>query len=338
MATETWVGQQGYAVAANLATVATSGSYNDLSNKPTLGTLAAKNTVDYTTEVTNKPDLSVYALSSSLAAVATSGSYNDLLNKPTIPTDTSDLTNGAGFITSSALTNYVTKSGAETISGNKYFSSGISVQSGINTDELNIFDSVSSGTLLINAYFNNGTDPVIKMNLPTTDPQEINQLWNDNGIIKMSGASVDYVTTNTAQTITGEKTLNFSNTTSYQGESLVNSFDLYKNANFGSYEIKFRENGKYLYLNQDRVLLQDTSSSNITSLYAGYILHNNNAIYLPASAGTLALTSQIPTSLPVEVLTTAPSAAYTGPGLKVVYLSAEPATKYAGYIYMIAEA
>ena len=37
-------------------------------------------------------------------------SYNDLTNKPTIPTDTSDLTNGAGYITSSALSGYLTTS------------------------------------------------------------------------------------------------------------------------------------------------------------------------------------------------------------------------------------
>lgn len=34
-----------------------------------------------------------------LASVATSGSYNDLSDKPSIPSDTSDLTNGAGYIT-----------------------------------------------------------------------------------------------------------------------------------------------------------------------------------------------------------------------------------------------
>ena len=44
------------------------------------------------TEITSKP---------SFATVATSGSYTDLSNKPTIPTDTNQLTNGAGFITSS---------------------------------------------------------------------------------------------------------------------------------------------------------------------------------------------------------------------------------------------
>ena len=38
-----------------------------------------------------------------LATVATSGSYNDLLNKPTIPTNTSDLNNNSGFITSSDI-------------------------------------------------------------------------------------------------------------------------------------------------------------------------------------------------------------------------------------------
>ena len=53
----------------NLASVATSGSYNDLSNKP------------------------------SLATVATSGSYNDLSNKPTIPTATSQLANDSEFTT-----------------------------------------------------------------------------------------------------------------------------------------------------------------------------------------------------------------------------------------------
>ena len=45
----------------------------------------------------NKEDLSI---------VATTGKYNDLLDKPFIPTDISDLTNNAGYITNSALTSY----------------------------------------------------------------------------------------------------------------------------------------------------------------------------------------------------------------------------------------
>ena len=56
---------------SSLATVATSGSYNDLTNKPTLFSGSYN-------DLTNKPDLSVYQLASS----AFSGNYNDLTNKP----------------------------------------------------------------------------------------------------------------------------------------------------------------------------------------------------------------------------------------------------------------
>lgn len=58
----------------SLATVATSGSYNDLSDKPTIPTK--------TSDLTNDSD---FVESTELATVATSGNYNDLSNKPTIP-------------------------------------------------------------------------------------------------------------------------------------------------------------------------------------------------------------------------------------------------------------
>jgi len=37
----------------------------------------------------------------------------------------------------------------------------------------------------------------------------------------------------------------------------------------------------------------------------------------------------------VTVQTTAPESAYTGGGVKIVYLTSEPGTKYSGYIYLI---
>lgn len=37
----------------------------------------------------------------------------------------------------------------------------------------------------------------------------------------------------------------------------------------------------------------------------------------------------------VSVLTTAPTAKYNGPGVKIVYLTSDPANKYDGYIYLI---
>lgn len=86
-----------FVVSSNLASVATSGSYTDLSNKPTIPTK--------TSELTNDSN---FVSSSSLATVATSGSYSDLSNKPTIPTKTSDLTNDSNFVSSSSLATVAT--------------------------------------------------------------------------------------------------------------------------------------------------------------------------------------------------------------------------------------
>ena len=106
---------------ADLATVATSGSYNDLSNKPTIPdtsefvtkteynpkeqaiaealTNLNENKADKTNYYTKQEidtkeqnineSISLKANSADLATVATSGSYDDLSNKPTIP----DMTN-----------------------------------------------------------------------------------------------------------------------------------------------------------------------------------------------------------------------------------------------------
>ena len=55
----------------------------------------------------------------------------------TIPSDTSDLTNGAGFIKSSDLTNYVTTDTTQTISGIKTFSGGIRASGNIDIGDIN---------------------------------------------------------------------------------------------------------------------------------------------------------------------------------------------------------
>lgn len=103
----------GKANSADLATVATSGSYNDLSDKPTIPAAQIQSDWNQTNDeakdfIKNKPtiptvptnvsaftndagyltqhqDISGKANSADLATVATSGSYNDLSNKPTIP-------------------------------------------------------------------------------------------------------------------------------------------------------------------------------------------------------------------------------------------------------------
>ena len=77
-----------YALAADLAPVATTGSYDDLTNKPDIPAAQVNSDWDATSgvqEILNKPDLSVFAKTDDLAPVATTGDYDDLVNKPVIP-------------------------------------------------------------------------------------------------------------------------------------------------------------------------------------------------------------------------------------------------------------
>lgn len=70
--------------------IATSGDYNDLTNKPVIPSAPVNSDWNSTTglsQILNKP---------SLSAIATSGSYNDLTNRPTT---LSSFTNDAGYIT-----------------------------------------------------------------------------------------------------------------------------------------------------------------------------------------------------------------------------------------------
>lgn len=91
----------------------------------TLGELATAlgNDASFATTVTNA--LSLKANTSSLSTVATSGSYSDLTNKPTIPTNTNQLTNGAGFL-SSAVTSLNGSTGAVNLQDLSVFGRSIS--------------------------------------------------------------------------------------------------------------------------------------------------------------------------------------------------------------------
>lgn len=86
-----------YAESSDLATVATTGLYDDLLDKPTIPAAQVNADWDATSgiqEILNKPTLAAVATSGAyadlsgtptLATVATSGSYDDLLDKPSIP-------------------------------------------------------------------------------------------------------------------------------------------------------------------------------------------------------------------------------------------------------------
>ena len=88
----------------SLATVATSGSYNDLSNKPTIPTV-------------NNATLTIQKNGTNVKTFTANASSNVTCNI-TVPTNTNQLTNGAGYITSSGSCNYANSSGnADTLDG-----------------------------------------------------------------------------------------------------------------------------------------------------------------------------------------------------------------------------
>ena len=99
-ATESYVTTRGYLTAVSwndisskptFATVATSGSYADLTNKPTLFSGSY-------TDLTNKPTLVTSYTQLTDRPTLFSGSYTDLTNKPTIPTDINQLTDESGLL------------------------------------------------------------------------------------------------------------------------------------------------------------------------------------------------------------------------------------------------
>lgn len=226
----------------------------DITNKPTLGSLAAKDTVDYATDVTNKPTIgagiitftqgsttlgtidvnqttattinipssggggggSTYAAGNGIDISAldvisakvdnstigfTAGGELEL--KAIIPTDTGDLTNNAGYITSSALSGYAT----ETWVGNQGYLTGIT--SGDVTTALGYTPYSSANP---DGYTSNiGT---------VTSVNNINPDSNGDVTLPIPDTT-NMVTTNTTQTISGTKT--FSTETHFTGNLTFDS-------------------------------------------------------------------------------------------------------------------
>lgn len=125
-----------------------SGSYDDLTNKPTL------------------------------SAVATSGSYNDLSNTPTIPTKVSDLANDSGFITGYTETDPVFSASA----AHGITSSDISAWNGksdFSGDYNDLSNKPSLATVATSGSYNDLSN---KPSIPTV-PSNVSAFTNDAGYI-----------------------------------------------------------------------------------------------------------------------------------------------------------
>ena len=117
----------------NLVINSFSGSYNDLTDKPTFST------------------------------VATTGSYNDLIDKPTIPSKTSELTNDSGFLTEHQP--------LKTINGESLIGSGNLVINSFSGSYNDLTDKPTFSTVATTGSYNDLTDkPTIPSN---TVPMEV---------------------------------------------------------------------------------------------------------------------------------------------------------------------
>lgn len=250
-----------YIKKTELADVATSGSYTDLSDKPTTIAHADRSTADNNGDVitvtyakkTEIPNLDGYALSKDISKVGKTNNYKDLDNLPTIPSldgyvtdvelspvaksgDYNDLSNTpepvdlTPYATKQELgskaedANVVHKSGAETINGLKTFSFWQIIDLGLNVkwitghkeqQALFLFggmndkwEGIGSKLELFGDDANYGKFSLVAQDKTKTNVKTFIGL--PNGKLTWDGKTVltegNGVTTNTAQTISGNKT------------------------------------------------------------------------------------------------------------------------------------
>lgn len=163
---------------ANLATVATSGDYNDLINKPTIPSvegLASEAYVNEKVAAIKVPSLDGYAKTADLATVATSGSYNDLSDTPTIPSV------GNGTLT---IQKNGTSAGTFTANATADKTINIIVPTKVSelTDDVvkGKYLSLTGGTMTGNININNKT--ITNLKTPTADTEAANKKYVDDQI------------------------------------------------------------------------------------------------------------------------------------------------------------
>ena len=215
---------------AELARVATSGSFNDLLDKPTIPTKTSELTNDsgFLTEQTLKTINGESIVGTgNITIEGFSGNYNDLTNKPTIPTKTSELTNDSGFLTEhqplKTINNEsIVGTGNITIEGfsgnyndltNKPTiptkTSELTNDSGFLTEQtlktINGESIVGTGNITISGFSGSYNDLTDKPNFSTV---ATTGSYNDLTDKPSIPSSSDFVTIGTDQTITGTKTFN----------------------------------------------------------------------------------------------------------------------------------
>ena len=167
--------------ANSLSTVATTGSYNDLSNKPTIPTV-------------NNATLTIQKNGTTVKTFTANSSSNVTANI-TVPTKTSDLTNDSGFVDntyhdSTKQNSLVSGTNIKTINNESLLGSGnINITSGGGTmvdmrvNGSSIVDSNNVGNIATEGTYNATTNKIATM---SDVPDSTSDLTNDSGFITNS--------------------------------------------------------------------------------------------------------------------------------------------------------
>ena len=168
---------------------------NQKANKSELSTVATSGDYD---DLTNKPDLSDFVTDSELATVATTGDYDDLTDKPTIPdepiiSDTQPSTGSVGqfwydgndadlYICTSesplTWTKIISGSGASVVWGN--ITGTLSNQTDLNTALSNKADTSSLASVATSGDYDD------LLNKPTIPAAPVQSNWNESDITSLA--------------------------------------------------------------------------------------------------------------------------------------------------------
>lgn len=170
---------------ADLATVATSGSYDDLSNKPTI----------------NDSTITIQKNGSTVDTFTTNGS-NKTINIP-VPTKTSDITNDSNFVISSSLANVATSGDYDDLTDlptygiTRYCSSAITDNSSVAFSAISSTDKIKVGDFLLDTsgkLYQISSVDTANETVSVTTP--LTQLAQDSDVVHKSGnESIDGIKT-----------------------------------------------------------------------------------------------------------------------------------------------
>lgn len=207
-----------------LADVATSGNYDDLTNKPTIPTIPSNvsyftNDVGYLTGINSSDIITALSYTPYNGSVnpngyITSSALSGYASSSDIPTAMSDLTNDCGYVTSSALNGYVQSASL----------SDVAISGSYN----DLTNKPSIPVAQVNSDWNASSGVAQILNKPTipTVPTNVSAFTNDSGYVTKSIQTLQDISTTTATisladntsfykiTPSGATTLTFSNGTS----------------------------------------------------------------------------------------------------------------------------